>query len=142
MASKIDTERNEMECEVGDATFNRPKRMKIFDWLSDYEFYMTASVFVASRLFLSLSQSYMPFYILYTLRLSSEYVAIIPLVTFVSGLIFSTCLSTVKKRIGLRGTFCISCIIATGNNCIYDKLHPSSICLKSQEKFLKDIKIF
>ena len=116
MASQIDTERNEMKYEVGDATIHRPKQMKIFDWLSDYEFYMTASVFTASRLFLSLSQSYMPFYILYTLRLSSEYVAIIPLVTFVSGLIFSSCVSTVKKRIRLRGTFCISCVIAAGNN--------------------------
>ena len=55
MASQIDTERNEMKCEVGDATIHRPKQMKIFDWLSDYEFNDLSNLFIPALLFSILS---------------------------------------------------------------------------------------
>ena len=125
MISTMSTGNQEMTYDKKESKKCRPRTMKPFDWFLEYEFYMTLGVFTAARLFLSLSQSYMPFYVLYTLGLSSEYIAIIPLVMYVSGFIFSSPVSYLKNQIGLRKTFCLSCVIALGNNFSRLKLYSN-----------------
>ena len=65
----------------------RPMERK--DWFKEPQFYQVAAVYMATRLFVNLSQAYIPLYLQESLELESKFVAIIPLVMYCSGFVAS-----------------------------------------------------
>ena len=88
--------------------------MKIHHWLSEAPFYLVACLHIASRLFVLVSQAYIVFYIEYTLNLSPDMMAIIPLVMYVAGFFISIVLKVATYRVGFKVAFVCSCIAGIG----------------------------
>ena len=62
-----------------------------------------AGVYMSTRLFVNLTQAYIPLYLQVTLELDASYVAIIPLVMFVFGLITSSVMKFVNRWVNVQG---------------------------------------
>ena len=88
--------------------------MKIFDWFLEPQFYLVACIYMSSKLFVTISQSYIAFYVQYTLALPSETVAIAPLIMFIAGFFISLVLKFVTDRYGYQIAFVLSCIVGVG----------------------------
>ena len=50
--------------------------MSITDWFKEPQFYLVAGVYMSTRLFVNLSQAYLPLYLQESLQLQSKYVSI------------------------------------------------------------------
>ena len=66
---------------------------------------------MSTRLFVNLSQAYIPLYLQITLQLHSSYVATVPLVMFLFGFATSTCMKYINRRVGRKVTFILGCLI-------------------------------
>ena len=67
---------------------------------------------MSARLFVNVSQSYITYYVQYTVvGLSNDMIAVIPLVIFVSGFIVSIILKFITDRFGHKIAFVGSCVI-------------------------------
>ena len=73
---------------------------------------------MSTRLFVNLSQAYIPFYLQITLELHSSYVATVPLVMFLFGFATSTCMKYINRRVGRKVTFILGCLIGIAG-CIW-----------------------
>lgn len=109
-ANPDDSHLDEDQDRVGEEPGRRGiRRMNVIDWFYEPQFYLVAGVYMTTRLVVNLSQAYIPLYLqvlfndqwlLYvhnlvfllqvSLQLNASYVAIIPLVMFIFGLITST----------------------------------------------------
>jgi Na+/melibiose symporter-like transporter len=87
------------------------KPMKIFDWFKEPQFYLVACIYMSARLFVNVSQSYITFYVQYTVTLSSDMIAVIPLVMYVAGFFISLLLKFLTDRFGYKIAFVLSCIV-------------------------------
>jgi len=87
------------------------RRMTILDWFKEPQFYQVAGIYMSTRLFVNLSQAYIPLYLQITLQLHSSYVATVPLVMFLFGFATSTCMKYINRRVGRKATFIIGCLI-------------------------------
>eukprot|EP00095_Tigriopus_kingsejongensis_P012345 snap_masked-scaffold198_size266703-processed-gene-0.15 protein:Tk12345 transcript:snap_masked-scaffold198_size266703-processed-gene-0.15-mRNA-1 annotation:"mfs-type transporter c19orf28" len=92
-----------------DGTFARP--MAVLDWFREPTFYLVGLVYMATRLFVNLTQAYIPLYLQITLQLEASYVAIIPLVMYVVGLCTSISMKWVNRVMGRRLTFILGGLI-------------------------------
>ena len=92
--------------------------MKLLDWFSEPQLYQVALLYMCTRLFVNLSQSYMPMYLNVTLQLPQMYVAIIPSVMYVSGIFMAIVTKTVSKRLGKKFAYGISCLLG-GSGCLW-----------------------
>ena len=77
-----------------------------------------ACLYMSTRLFVNVAQSYMPFYLQLTLMLSPTYIAIIPMVMYVSGIFIALIMKTLTKHVGKKLAFGIACLIG-GAGCIW-----------------------
>ena len=68
----------EMNEELLQRDFVQP--MGVRDWFCEPQFYQVAGFYMSTRLFVHLSQSYLPLYLQKTLKMKSTYGAIIPFV--------------------------------------------------------------
>ena len=76
------------------------------------QFYLVACIYMSARLFVNVSQSYITFYVQYTVEgLSNDMIAVIPLIMFVSGFIVSIVLKFITDKVGLKIAFVGSCVI-------------------------------
>ena len=66
---------------------------------------------MTTRLFVNLSQAYIPLYLQITLQLHSSYVATVPLVMFLFGFATSTCMKYINRRVGRKVTFDLGCLV-------------------------------
>ena len=94
------------------------KFMKLLDWFLEPQLYQVALLYMCTRLFVNLSQSYMPMYLNVTLQLPQMYVAIIPSVMYVSGIFMAIIIKTVSKRLGKKFAYGISCLLG-GSGCLW-----------------------
>lgn len=69
-------------------------------WLKTFEFYKVALLYMCTRLFGNLSQTYITLYLQESLQLPKDSVAYIPLVVYVSGFLASLFMKTVNKKAG------------------------------------------
>uniref|UniRef100_A0A8R1DMY3 Major facilitator superfamily domain-containing protein 12 n=1 Tax=Caenorhabditis japonica TaxID=281687 RepID=A0A8R1DMY3_CAEJA len=60
-------------------------RMHWTSWFGHLQFYQIALLYMLSRLYINVSQVYFPFYITLTQNFSKEYVAILPMVSYISS---------------------------------------------------------
>ena len=92
----------------------KSKPMKIYHWFQEPQFYLVAFIYMAARLFVNVSQSYITFYVQYTMELPSEMIAIIPLVMYISGFFISFVLQYVTEKVGYKIAFVSSCFVGLG----------------------------
>ncbi|XP_069137806.1 LOW QUALITY PROTEIN: major facilitator superfamily domain-containing protein 12-like [Argopecten irradians] len=84
------------------------------DWLKERQFYQVALIYMCTRLFVNVSQIYLPLYVTETLQMSKVNVAIMPLVVFVSGLFTSLLMKYINKAIGRKATYFIGQLCGVG----------------------------
>lgn len=77
---------------------DRSNHLKWKNWFSFRIFYQVASLYMVSRLIVNLTQVYVPIYLAFTLELSKESIAYIPLVIYCSGFVGSILVETANKR--------------------------------------------
>ncbi|XP_029658093.1 major facilitator superfamily domain-containing protein 12 isoform X1 [Octopus sinensis] len=82
------------------------------DWWYEPQFYMIAVIYMATRLFLNISQIYLPLYVLDTIQLNKKYIAIVPLVVYIFSFLTTLIMKMVNSTIGAKMTFVIGLIIS------------------------------
>jgi Na+/melibiose symporter-like transporter len=70
--------------------------------LKDVQLYQVALVYMATRLFVNLSQVYIPLYLHESLNMTAESLAVIPLVMFVSSFVVSLLVKVLNKKCGRK----------------------------------------
>ena len=100
--------------EVIDRSPDPVKKMQTYEWFMEPQFYLVTCLYMAARLFINLSQTYITFYVQYALQLSQDMLAIIPMVIFISGFAISIVLGYIVEKFGYRISFLISCVIGIG----------------------------
>ena len=113
--------------------------MKVIDWLCEPQFYQVAWLYMSTRLFVNVSQAYMPFYLNMTLKLKPIFVAIIPMTMYVSGILIAIIIKTVTKRVGKKLAYGISCILG-GTGCLW--IHFGTYIIPNISYFYKWMKRF
>ncbi|GIY20405.1 major facilitator superfamily domain-containing protein 12 [Caerostris darwini] len=81
------------------------------DWFAQPQFYMVALLYMSTRLYVNLSQVYMPMYIEDTLELHKSKIAVIPLVIFISGFLASFIVKFQRKLFGIKWTYFLGCVL-------------------------------
>ncbi|XP_016350562.1 major facilitator superfamily domain-containing protein 12-like [Sinocyclocheilus anshuiensis] len=79
-------------------------------WLVEPAFYQVAILYMCTRLIVNLSQTYIPMYLINSLSLPKNYIATIPLVMYVSGLVSSLLMKPVNKWIGTSMTYFVGLV--------------------------------
>jgi len=99
---------------------NESNNAKTFlHWLLEPKFYLNAILYVSTRAFINIRNTYMPFYLQYSLSLPTTYVAIIPLVIQILGIVSLMLLKLFTKRFGqYKLAFVVSGIIGLAG-CIW-----------------------
>ncbi|EPB76791.1 hypothetical protein ANCCEY_04143 [Ancylostoma ceylanicum] len=87
-------------------------RMHWTSWFGHIQFYQIALLYMLSRLYINISQVYFPFYITLTQNFGKKYVAIFPMVSYLSSFVVSTitgipCLN----RFLNRKMYSVACLI-------------------------------
>ncbi len=98
----------------GDGGEEIVRRMNPLDWFTEPQFYLTAGVYMSTRLFVNLTQGYIPLYLQVSLMMPGTSVAVIPLVTFSFGFMTSLVTKSLMPRIGIQWTLLIGAVIALG----------------------------
>ena len=106
------------------------KKMKIYEWYLEPQFYLIGGLNAATKIFITISQSYITFYVQYYLRLPKEYIVIAPIVIIIAGLPTSAATKYLTKKVGLNVTFVISCIIGLGKFLKLNKINLSALYIK------------
>jgi Na+/melibiose symporter-like transporter len=81
------------------------ERISVLEWLKEPQLYQVGLVYMSTRLFVNLSQAYIPLYLQITLQLPATYVATVPLTMFVSGFVTSFGMKWINNKIGRKATF-------------------------------------
>ena len=94
------------------------KTMAILDWFMEPQFYLVACIYMSARLFVNVSQSYITFYVQYTVTHTdaiklewSTMIALIPMIIFLSGFIVSMVLKFITDKFGHKIAFIGSCVV-------------------------------
>uniref|UniRef100_A0ACB8F245 Major facilitator super domain-containing protein 12 n=1 Tax=Sphaerodactylus townsendi TaxID=933632 RepID=A0ACB8F245_9SAUR len=80
-------------------------------WLLEPAFYQVAMLYMATRLMVNLSQTYIAMYLTNSLMLPKKFIATIPLVMYISGFLSSFLMKTVNKQIGRNLTYFLGLLI-------------------------------
>jgi len=86
-------------------------KIGILSWLSNPKLYLIAAIYMSTRLFVNLSQAYIPFYLQDSLMVSATYLAIIPLIMFSSSFLTSMLASLSNKHLGRPLTWILGAMI-------------------------------
>ncbi|KAK3597030.1 hypothetical protein CHS0354_014917 [Potamilus streckersoni] len=80
-------------------------------WLKEHQFYQIAVIYMCTRLYVNLSQVYLPMYLTETLKIDKESIAIIPLIVYVSGFLTSLFMRLINKLAGRKFTYFMGILI-------------------------------
>ncbi|XP_061884358.1 major facilitator superfamily domain containing 12b isoform X1 [Entelurus aequoreus] len=79
-----------------------PRRMFQWrHWLKEPSFYQVAFLYMCTRLIVNLSQSYISVYLTNSLMLRKDFIAIIPLVMYISGFVSSLAMKPISKLVDI-----------------------------------------
>ena len=92
--------------------------MSNLDWLREPQLYHVACLYLFSRLFVNVSQAYIPLFLNITLRLPATFVAIVPMVMYVSGIFMAIAIKFLSMRWGIKMASIISCLVG-GGGCLW-----------------------
>ncbi|GLH01281.1 Major facilitator superfamily domain-containing protein 12 [Gryllus bimaculatus] len=82
--------------------------------LSSLQLYQVGAVYMATRLFVNLSQVYVPLYLHETLNKSAESLAVVPLVMFLSSFVVSLVVKPLNQRFGRKIAYFQGAVIGIG----------------------------
>ena len=104
--------------EVDEISFSLPEistieetQMTVINWLCEPQLYQVALLYMSSRLFVNISQAYMPLYLNICLEQPATYVAIIPMIMYISGIFVAVITKTSAKFLGIKMTTAIYSIM-------------------------------
>ncbi|XP_076018435.1 major facilitator superfamily domain-containing protein 12-like [Genypterus blacodes] len=80
-------------------------------WLKQPSFYQVALLYMSTRLIVNLSQTYISMYLINTLGLQKNFIAIIPLVMYLSGFLSSFIMKPLSKLIGKCLTYFVGLLL-------------------------------
>ncbi|XP_070816407.1 major facilitator superfamily domain containing 12b [Chaetodon trifascialis] len=83
-------------------------------WLKEPSFYQMAFLYMCTRLIVNLSQTYISVYLTNSLMLPKNFIAIIPLVMYISGFVCSLAMKPLSKLIGINMTYLIGLLLVLG----------------------------
>ncbi|XP_074490913.1 major facilitator superfamily domain-containing protein 12 isoform X2 [Sebastes fasciatus] len=83
-------------------------------WLKEPSYYQMAFLYMFTRLIMNLSQTYISVYLINSLMLPKNFIAIIPLVMYVSGFVCSLVMKPVSKLIGIIITYSFGLLLVLG----------------------------
>jgi len=92
-------------------TLDLVQPMSMADWFREPQFYQVGCLYMATRLFVNLCQAYIPIYIQESLKLDSEYVAIIPLTMYSSGFITSFLMKVLNRKAGRKVAYLLGAAV-------------------------------
>lgn len=87
-------------------------------WLKEIQFYQIAIIYMCTRLFVNLTQIYLPLYITETLKMKKDNVAVMPLVVYVSGFFTSLVMRPVNIIIGRKATYIVGVVFGL-SSCVW-----------------------
>lgn len=95
-------------------------KMSWTNWLAHYQFYQIAFLYMFSRLYINISQVYFPFYITLTQNYSKKYVAVLPMVSYITSFVISflTSASFINRYFNRKLMYMFGCLIGIGN-CVW-----------------------
>jgi len=70
-------------------TKSKKKPKKWYTWFRSASFWKMTTIYTLARMFINVTQVYMPIYLQHYLRLPKSTVAIIPLTTYIASFVFS-----------------------------------------------------
>ena len=108
-SDQIQSGYEEINGEMTQRDFVQP--MLILDWFREPQFYQVAGVYMSTRLFVNLSQAYLPLYLQESLQLQSTYVAIVPLVMYTSSFVVSRMMKFLNNKAGRKMSFVFGSLI-------------------------------
>ncbi|XP_067003209.2 major facilitator superfamily domain-containing protein 12 [Anabrus simplex] len=88
--------------------------------MKDIQLYQVAAVYMATRLFVNLSQVYIPLYLHESLGMGAESLAVIPLVMFISSFVMSLTIKILNKKFGRKVTYVLGALLGI-TACIWVK---------------------
>ncbi|XP_073180437.1 major facilitator superfamily domain-containing protein 12 isoform X2 [Lepidochelys kempii] len=80
-------------------------------WLREPAFYQVAMLYMATRLIINLSQTYIAMYLTNSLMLPKKFIATIPLVMYISGFLSSFLMKPINRWIGRNLTYFMGLLI-------------------------------
>nr|XP_057928331.1 major facilitator superfamily domain-containing protein 12 isoform X1 [Doryrhamphus excisus] len=83
-------------------------------WLKEPSFYQVAFLYMCTRLIANLSQSYISVYLTNSLMLPKNFIAIIPLVMYVSGFVSSLAMKPISKLVGISMMYFAGLLLVIG----------------------------
>ncbi|XP_063747164.1 major facilitator superfamily domain containing 12b isoform X3 [Eleginops maclovinus] len=83
-------------------------------WLKEPSFYQVAFLYMCTRLIANLSQTYISVYLTNSLMLPKNYIAIIPLVMYISGFVCTLVMKPVSKLMGISITYLVGLLLVVG----------------------------
>ncbi|KAF8354115.1 hypothetical protein PRIPAC_95738 [Pristionchus pacificus] len=95
-------------------------RMHWTSWFGHIQFYQIALLYMLSRLYMNISQVYMPFYLTIVQGYTKTFVATIPMISFISSFFISTILSIpmFNKRLNKKVLYVFALALGTAN-CVW-----------------------
>jgi hypothetical protein len=78
------------------------QRKSVGHLLKDVQLYQVALVYMSTRLFVNLSQVYIPLYLHESLNMGAESLAVVPLVMFLSSFMMSLLVKVLNKKCGRK----------------------------------------
>nr|XP_006814602.1 PREDICTED: major facilitator superfamily domain-containing protein 12-like [Saccoglossus kowalevskii] len=81
------------------------RQMSWKSWLIEPQFYLIALLYMCTRLMVNISQVYIPLFLHDTLHLDKIYIAIIPLIIYISGFLTSLFMKLINAFIGRKLTY-------------------------------------
>lgn len=79
--------------------------------LKDVQLYQVALVYMATRLFVNLSQVYIPLYLHESLGMGAESLAVVPLVMFLASFVMSLLVKILNKKCGRKLAFLFGAVL-------------------------------
>ncbi|CAK9830966.1 Major facilitator superfamily domain-containing protein 12 [Anthophora retusa] len=79
--------------------------------LKDIQLYQVAFVYMLTRLFVNLSQIYVPLYLHKSLSMPATFLAIIPLIMFLSSFVMSLIIERLNTKLGRKLSYCLGVIL-------------------------------
>ena len=85
--------------------------VSILKWFKEVQLYQIGVVYMTTRLFVNLTQAYIPLYLQVSLRLPAKYVATVPLTMFLSGFVTSLTMKKTNHFLGRKLTYIFGALI-------------------------------
>ncbi|CAL4113988.1 unnamed protein product, partial [Meganyctiphanes norvegica] len=118
------TTNNNQECTNSETRSSAKKAMKKSEWFKEIPIYQVAALYMATRLYVNMYQSYIVLYTQDTLDLPKNTVATVPFVMYCASFVTSFGMVFINGKIGSKATFTVGCLVGL-SGCVWVALDRS-----------------